>query len=68
MVRKLLVWIHHSGSTAVSCLFLNRRLIVANTGDSRAIMCQFGKAKAITKDQTPDDPKERERYLILGLV
>lgn len=52
-----------SGSTAVSCLFMNRRLIVANTGDSRAIMCQYGKAKALTKDHKPDDPKERERHV-----
>lgn len=34
---------------------------MANTGDSRAIMCQFGKGIALTHDQTPEDPKERER-------
>ncbi|KAF8031952.1 hypothetical protein BT93_D0997 [Corymbia citriodora subsp. variegata] len=47
------------GSTAVTAILINReKLIVANVGDSRAIMCENGKAKQITVDHEPQ--KERE--------
>ncbi|KAL3741285.1 hypothetical protein ACJRO7_016855 [Eucalyptus globulus] len=47
------------GSTAVTAVLINReKLIVANVGDSRAIICENGKAKQITVDHEPQ--KERE--------
>lgn len=47
------------GSTAVTAILINReKLIVANVGDSRAIMYGNGKAKQITVDHEPQ--KERE--------
>ncbi|XP_030552396.1 probable protein phosphatase 2C 28 [Rhodamnia argentea] len=46
-------------STAVTAILINReKLIVANVGDSRAIMCENGKAKQVTVDHEPQ--KERE--------
>ncbi|KAI6703323.1 hypothetical protein NL676_012459 [Syzygium grande] len=45
--------------TAAMAILINReKLIVANVGDSRAIMCENGKAKQITVDHEPQ--KERE--------
>eukprot|EP01126_Amoeba_proteus_P016852 TRINITY_DN1792_c0_g1_i15.p1 TRINITY_DN1792_c0_g1~~TRINITY_DN1792_c0_g1_i15.p1 ORF type:complete len:323 (-),score=60.32 TRINITY_DN1792_c0_g1_i15:1459-2427(-) len=49
------------GSTALTCIIMNRTLVVANTGDSRVIMCQGGVAKALSVDHKPNSQKERER-------
>lgn len=37
------------------------RVVVANCGDSRAILCRGGEALALSEDHKPDDPIERAR-------
>lgn len=39
------------GSTAVFCLILGDKLVVANVGDSRAVLCRKGRAIDLTVDQ-----------------
>ena len=55
-----------SGSTAVTCLKRGRRLLIANVGDSRAVLGRASAdgrlvAKDLSIDQKPDDPAERAR-------
>ncbi|KAJ8438258.1 hypothetical protein Cgig2_030623 [Carnegiea gigantea] len=47
------------GSTAVTAILINcQKLVVANIGDSRAVICRDGKAKQLSVDHEPD--KERK--------
>jgi len=55
-----------SGSTAITCLKRGRRLLVANVGDSRAVLGRAtadGRVEAhdLSVDQKPDHPIERAR-------
>eukprot|EP00762_Andalucia_godoyi_P001458 ANDGO_00276.mRNA.1 putative protein phosphatase 2C 59 len=50
-----------AGSTAVLAIIRNRRLYVANVGDSRAILCKRGVAIALSQDQKPTRSDEKER-------
>lgn len=56
----------YSGSTAVLCLLDGGRLYTANAGDSRAVLARERpggglEAVALSDDQKPDRPDERER-------
>ncbi|KAK4491551.1 hypothetical protein RD792_002303, partial [Penstemon davidsonii] len=47
------------GSTAVSAILINaEKLVVANVGDSRAVLCKNGTAKQVTVDHDPLKEKE----------
>ncbi|XP_051125327.1 probable protein phosphatase 2C 39 [Andrographis paniculata] len=47
------------GSTAVTAILINcQKLVVANVGDSRAVICKNGVAKQLSVDHEPE--KERE--------
>lgn len=49
------------GSTAVTAILINgQKLVVANVGDSRAVMCKNGVAKQLSVDHEPS----REKGLI----
>lgn len=37
------------------------RIVVANCGDSRAVLCRGGQAVELTEDHKPDSPEERAR-------
>lgn len=51
------------GSTAVTAILINgQKLVVANVGDSRAVICKRGVAKQLSIDHEPD----RERKVIEG--
>mmetsp|Transcript_101419 Transcript_101419/g.326893 ORF Transcript_101419/g.326893 Transcript_101419/m.326893 type:complete len:517 (-) Transcript_101419:89-1639(-) len=59
-----------TGSTAIVCLLecsdspevgQPTRVVVANIGDSRAILCRGGAAIPLSEDHKPDDPEEIER-------
>merc|ERR1719295_205302 len=52
--------IYHSGATAVSMVIdrKNKYFTVANSGDTRAVLCRRGKAIRLTKDHKADDPEE----------
>ncbi|RUS77249.1 hypothetical protein EGW08_015002, partial [Elysia chlorotica] len=56
-----------SGSTAIIAFQKNDDLIVANIGDSRAIMCDLkGKITQLSTDHKPCDPKEQQRIVDAG--
>ena len=47
------------GSAAVTAILIDRnKLIVANVGDSRAVVCRDDKAKQISVDHEPTKEKE----------
>ncbi|CAL4994928.1 unnamed protein product [Urochloa decumbens] len=50
-----------AGSTAVTAIIVGDRLLVANVGDSRAIICKGGQAIAVSRDHKPDQTDERQR-------
>eukprot|EP00039_Didymoeca_costata_P015510 m.265998 g.265998 ORF g.265998 m.265998 type:complete len:578 (+) comp16238_c0_seq31:160-1893(+) len=62
-----------SGSTAVAALVHGTapddvRVTVANTGDSRAVLCRNGKAVDMSEDHKPSLPSESKRIKQLGGV
>ena len=56
-----------SGSTCVSLIFTNERVICINVGDSRCILGKFNKTEFsylnLSRDHKPDDPDEKERII-----
>ncbi|WOK94380.1 putative protein phosphatase 2C 59 [Canna indica] len=50
-----------AGSTASTAILVGDRLLVANVGDSRAVICRGGKAMAVSRDHKPDQTDERQR-------
>ncbi|XP_009773017.1 putative protein phosphatase 2C 24 [Nicotiana tabacum] len=54
------------GSTAVVAVVTADKIIVANCGDSRAILCRNGKAIPLSNDQKPDRPDELNRIQEAG--
>ncbi|XP_047086897.1 probable protein phosphatase 2C 37 [Lolium rigidum] len=54
------------GSTAVVALLVRDRLVVANCGDSRAVLCRGTHAVPLSEDQKPDRPDERARIEAMG--
>ncbi|KAL9283965.1 putative protein phosphatase 2C 78 [Arabidopsis thaliana] len=54
------------GSTAVVSVLTPEKIIVANCGDSRAVLCRNGKAIALSSDHKPDRPDELDRIQAAG--
>ncbi|XWS61622.1 hypothetical protein CRYUN_Cryun07bG0142200 [Craigia yunnanensis] len=54
------------GSTAVVVLIGREEVVVANCGDSRAVLCRGGTAVALSRDHRPDNPDERVRVEAAG--
>uniref|UniRef100_A0A1I7XK28 PPM-type phosphatase domain-containing protein n=1 Tax=Heterorhabditis bacteriophora TaxID=37862 RepID=A0A1I7XK28_HETBA len=50
-----------SGTTACLCLLNNEKIVVANAGDSRAVLCREGKALDLSIDHKPEDEVEKMR-------
>ncbi|OAY67078.1 putative protein phosphatase 2C 59 [Ananas comosus] len=50
-----------AGSTASTAILVGDRLLVANVGDSRVVICRAGKAIAVSRDHKPDQTDERQR-------
>ncbi|KAL3087160.1 hypothetical protein niasHS_005399 [Heterodera schachtii] len=55
-----------SGSTACVVLLFKDKLVVANIGDSRCVLCRAGKAVELSADHKPEDLKEKERIEAAG--
>ncbi|KZT60795.1 protein serine/threonine phosphatase 2C [Calocera cornea HHB12733] len=55
-----------SGCTATVALIIGKRIIVANAGDSRAVICRSGKAIQLSTDHSPFKPSELERIHAAG--
>mmetsp|Transcript_38536 Transcript_38536/g.46580 ORF Transcript_38536/g.46580 Transcript_38536/m.46580 type:complete len:351 (-) Transcript_38536:108-1160(-) len=56
----------HAGCTAVVCLLSPTQIIVANAGDSRAVLCRGGKAVPLSFDHKPKDKIEEDRIKAAG--
>ncbi|XP_078428188.1 putative protein phosphatase 2C 49 [Wolffia australiana] len=54
------------GSTAVAVVVTPDRLVVANCGDSRAVLCRGGAAFPLSSDHKPERPDELERIQAAG--
>eukprot|EP01125_Pyxidicula_operculata_P019209 TRINITY_DN694_c3_g4_i2.p1 TRINITY_DN694_c3_g4~~TRINITY_DN694_c3_g4_i2.p1 ORF type:complete len:339 (+),score=72.00 TRINITY_DN694_c3_g4_i2:42-1058(+) len=54
------------GSTAIVAILRGDQLYVANTGDSRAIICDDGMAIPLSSDHKPSDTREKKRILDAG--
>ncbi|KAK9154362.1 hypothetical protein Sjap_001842 [Stephania japonica] len=54
------------GSTAVISIVTPDKIIVANCGDSRAVLCRAGKPLPLSNDHKPDRPDELERIQDAG--
>ncbi|CAM6024128.1 unnamed protein product [Sphagnum balticum] len=52
-----------SGSTACTVVLVADRLLVANVGDSRAVLCRGGNAVALSIDHKPSRADERDTVL-----
>lgn len=49
------------GCTALVCCVCPHEIVVANTGDSRAVLCRQGRAINMSEDHKPNLPRERLR-------
>ncbi|GMJ10737.1 hypothetical protein HRI_004742900 [Hibiscus trionum] len=54
------------GSTAVVAIVTSDKIIVANCGDSRAVLCRKGKPVPLSADHKPDRPDELDRIQEAG--
>ncbi|KAF5804562.1 putative protein-serine/threonine phosphatase [Helianthus annuus] len=54
------------GSTAVVAVVTSDKIVVANCGDSRAVLCRNGKAVPLSNDHKPDSPDELSRIESAG--
>ena len=50
-----------TGCTACVALITKNKIFVANSGDSRAVLCKGGKAFDMSEDHKPENPKEKAR-------
>lgn len=57
-----------SGTTALTVLILGRTMLIANAGDSRAVLGKRGRAIELSKDHKPNVTSERLRIEKLGGV
>lgn len=55
-----------SGTTAVTILIKDGKIFCGNAGDSRAVLCQQGKAVPLSFDHKPNDPAEMKRIVDAG--
>mmetsp|Transcript_136631 Transcript_136631/g.237556 ORF Transcript_136631/g.237556 Transcript_136631/m.237556 type:complete len:353 (-) Transcript_136631:155-1213(-) len=56
----------HVGSTALACLVQHDIIIVANAGDSRAVLSRNGEAVEMSQDHKPNLPQESDRIKKAG--
>eukprot|EP01062_Namystynia_karyoxenos_P066974 TRINITY_DN6088_c0_g1_i1.p1 TRINITY_DN6088_c0_g1~~TRINITY_DN6088_c0_g1_i1.p1 ORF type:complete len:467 (+),score=57.46 TRINITY_DN6088_c0_g1_i1:133-1401(+) len=54
------------GAAAVAVLLRGPELWVANLGDCRAVVCDAGRAVALTRDHRASDPREKARVQAAG--
>ncbi|XP_055818512.1 protein kinase and PP2C-like domain-containing protein isoform X2 [Solanum dulcamara] len=56
----------HPGCTAIAALIVRNKLIVANAGDCRIILCRSGIPYALSRDHVASCLEERERTIRAG--
>lgn len=52
---------YRAGTTCLALLLTKEKYIVANLGDSRAVLSRNNKAVALSTDHKPETPSEKER-------
>ena len=57
---------NYSGATACVCFITHEHLIIANCGDSRAVLCTGGKSRDLSRDHKPSNEEERRRIEAAG--
>lgn len=57
-----------SGTTVLMALILGRTMLIANAGDSRAVLGKRGRAVELSKDHKPNCSSEKQRIERLGGV
>lgn len=55
-----------SGTTALSIAFFDKKMVVSNLGDCRAILSRNGLAVEVSIEHRPDSPTERQRIEAAG--
>jgi len=55
-----------SGTTALAMAVFGSRLILANAGDCRALLCRNGRVKELTTDHRPNADSEKKRIEAAG--
>lgn len=55
-----------AGCTATVVLLTDSKIICANAGDSRAILCEKGQTIELSKDHKPTSPEEKKRVVNAG--
>ncbi|XP_074306799.1 protein kinase and PP2C-like domain-containing protein [Silene latifolia] len=58
----------HPGCTAIVALLVKDKLLVANAGDCRAVLCRSGSAIALSRDHVASCLEERNRVIEAGGV
>lgn len=61
-----MILLEEKGTTANVLMIVENQLICANAGDSRCVVAEEGKAKALSLDHKPNQKKERERIYKAG--
>jgi hypothetical protein len=56
----------HAGATAVVAVMIGKTVVVANAGDSRAVLCRDGAAFALSYDHKPQQDVEMNRIRKAG--
>ncbi|XP_004298898.1 PREDICTED: probable protein phosphatase 2C 8 [Fragaria vesca subsp. vesca] len=59
-------WVNTVGSSAVVAVVGKEEIVVANSGDSRAVLCRDGVAVPLSRDHKPDRPDEKQRVEAAG--
>ena len=54
------------GCTANVVLITKKKIIVANAGDSRSVLCRSGEAVQLSFDHKPENPTEAQRIANAG--
>lgn len=57
---------YHAGSTATVAVIKNGKIFVANTGDSRTVLCSNGEAIPLSNDHKPYRSDEWQRIIAAG--
>ena len=55
-----------SGCTLLAALLWGSQLVIANAGDSRAVLCRRGRAMNLSRDHKPSMASEKLRITNLG--
>lgn len=65
-VSKISHWSFQGATVVAAWILAENTLLVANIGDSRAVLCHNSTAITLTRDHKPDSPKEKSRIEASG--